>query len=530
MNRTPPSTILGFFQNLWGTKPSLGLPRQPMGPNLAPGRSAGPDAITPSSSVYYDALNPSPNRTTIPSRAYDVAGLLSQYGYSDTLYREQLAGISRYLVDNYGMAWLAVSMIADYSVPVIPRAASPNPKWNKEADNFFDDWMERCDFHGMFDYETLQRLGCMAIDVDGDIGVVADGDAGFPQLRFVPGWKIGNRAFMSNPRDGRFEGVLLDDMERLLGYEVVYRQDRIQRYTRDQMILLFEPERVERLRGISAIRRGSNDIRDANDLKAFEKLAQKIDSAVPGVIEGNPNMTQADWEDPDNPSPSMAEQSRPSTLTLAQLFAGEIPVIEGGQWKQMTAQRDAGGKIELIDKLAGHFVAGCGLPPAFFLDEKMTGPGWRAAIGKAQRRFDQRKRVMKRLAAFSWVRVMADAIAAGQVPAQEGWQRRRYQMPSLITIDLGDQAQADREAVARGLKSRQKYHGAQADDWQDEEDQITAEDDYILAQLKEQSGRTGVPLEILLARRGFTQNGVIPGQNQGGNDKTNDKTKQDDKA
>ncbi len=33
-----------------------------------------------------------------------------------------------------------------------------------------------------------------------------------------------------------------------------------------------------------------------------------------------------------------------------------------------------------------------GLPPAFFLDEKLTGPNQRAVNGKAQRKFDRRSR------------------------------------------------------------------------------------------------------------------------------------------
>jgi len=106
--------------------------------------------------------------------------------------------------------------------------------------------------------------------------------------------------------------------------------------------------------------------------------------------------------------------------------------------------------IEVTSYLAGCFVAGLGLPPAFFLDEKLTGPNQRAVNGKAQRKFDRRKQVAARLGRSAWVRVIGDAIAAGTLPGTDGWARCDFIGPSKITIDAGREMAKEREDVARG--------------------------------------------------------------------------------
>lgn len=52
------------------------------------------------------------------------------------------------------------------------------------------------------------------------------------------------------------------------------------------MILVRDPCVVSPLRGLSSLRRGTKDIRDARDTKGFEKVSVKKNSAFVGVLEG----------------------------------------------------------------------------------------------------------------------------------------------------------------------------------------------------------------------------------------------------
>lgn len=476
-------------------------------------------AETPSGNTaglgYFEATRNSPDRTPISTVSFSLARM---YGRSITeaMQRETLAGLARYVADNYPSAWLALDYIANYSTPVIPKGATADAVWNKEAEAYFDQWAEQADFTRGFDFETLQRAACLAIDIDGDGGFTMETKHGRPELRWWPTWRVGGgyAGLITTQDPTEFDGVFVDADGAVRAYRLLAGNNRYVTRAREQFIHLYEPDLLERYRGFSALRRGMNDLRDAHDIKAFEKLASKIESAMPAVIEGQ-GVLASDWEDPESDVPSPSTGTAPKSLTVAQLLGGEIPVISG-TLKQLAGARQAASKLEFMDSLAGFFVAGLGIPPAFFLDAKLTGPNLRAVIGKAQRKFDSRKKTMRRLARWSWQRVIAWGIDTGELRSATGWQRCRFQEPSLITIDLGDQANADREAVSMGLKSRQRFHGDSGADWQDEVDQVFAEDDYIFKRAKAQADASGVPLETILMRHGYEPPVQKPEANPGG--------------
>ena len=96
----------------------------------------GPAAVNAGMGSYYEALRASKDRTAITPPP-----LSSRYRtFVQSLNRERLAGLARYLYDNVGFVGYAVNSIANYSVPVIPRAQSPNTAWNKQADEWWGNW------------------------------------------------------------------------------------------------------------------------------------------------------------------------------------------------------------------------------------------------------------------------------------------------------------------------------------------------------------------------------------------------------
>lgn len=483
---------------------ALRIRRQPRvrhsrGPVVSAGFGASGAATTLD---QFEALRSSPDRSAITAANLSTlrqgANILSGSTSLSTR-RESLASLARYVADNFGLAGYALELIANYSVPVWPQACSADPTWNRDAEQYFEDWCDRADYLRRFDFATLQRLICFAIDTDGDVGISMDLGHGYPQVRCWPCWRIGQVPGVPTPR--MIEGVMIDQGDSVVGYQVVTAPSTYATLTADQLILLYEPTRFERYRGLSALRAGLNDIRDLSDIKGFLKLGTKVESALLAVIKGG-QLEDSDWNDPANPSGSVGSAT-PGALSAAQLFGGEIPVIDG-ELQQLTSNTPGTNKLEFLQLLAGYFVAGLGLPPAFFNDEKLSGPNTRAVIGKAQRKFETRKATMGRFVKWSWVRVIAHGIETGALKPIENWQRCKIQAPPLLSIDLGDQASADADAFHNGRMSRQQYHGNQGKDWQDVEDQISRELNYVLPEVTRQSVAFGVPVEILLAARGFT--------------------------
>lgn len=455
-----------------------------------------------SSANYFEATRQSPDRSSIPAGTFAYHRLLNGRNITETSQRETLAALARYAADNFAQAWSALDLIANYSCPVIPRAASSSPEWNDAANAIFDEWAMVADFTGRFDFTDMQRLASFAVDVDGDCGFLPLGTDAGPRLLLVPAWRIGG-GLLSGLSEAERDGVMTDGNGRVTGYRLLKSRNTFENVDAATFFHCYEPDNMDRYRGLSALRRGLNDMRDARDINAFTKLTEKISAAMPAVIEGGALSAQ-DWPDlsAEDGQPLPTSSDMPKSVTLTQLLGGEIPVISGSL-KTIAGATPSGGKIEFMDTLVGFFVAGLGIPPAFFLDTKLTGPNTRMAIGKAQRRFDNRKRLLAKLARWAWLRVIAAAIDDGLLASNALWSRVRFQMPTLATIDLGDTATNDREAVVRGLKSRASFHGDAGKDWTDEVDQVFAEDKFIFGKASALAKETGVPIETILTRHGY---------------------------
>ncbi len=260
-------------------------------------------------------------------------------------------------------------------------------------------------------------------------------------------------------------------------------------------------------------------MRDAGDIKGFQKVLSKLSTVLTLAIQGAP-LEENPWGSPPEPAgeasteeePPPEDNAKQRSFTVADLVAGDIPTVpEGHELKQVNTPSAPANNIEVISYLAGCFVAGMGLPPAFFLDEKLTGPNQRAVNGKAQRKFDRRKQVAARLGRSAWQRVIAHGIASGALPAPDGWARCDFIGPSKITIDAGREMAQEREDVGRGLMTRRDHYGNRGRSWRRETDQLFEEIDYILDRAKQVADEHGIPVETVMASFGLNSaKGVQP--------------------
>jgi Phage portal protein, lambda family len=460
---------------------------------------------------YFGALRVSNDRSAIP---YAMVHLRPQIlRLLNGLNRKMLAAVGRYLVDNGGVASYAVSLIANYSVPVTPHSLCADKSVAQQYEEFFHNWCKVADFTRRFDFHELQRIACVAIDTDGDIGATMSMKSGFPQLRFFDTFHIGKLTGL-DPMDG----VVASDKDGgvLQGYNVVegaidtLESQAVTFMPVEQLLLLRDPARYDNYRGYSPIRRGSNDLRDQEDIKAFTKLKEKISAALAAVIQQNGMVEEDLWGNDSGDKGTNAvtgsdpkAQPNDKKLSLAELLGGDIPIIEG-EIKQLEHKAHGVDAIEFLNYLAGQFVAGLDVPPSFFLDEKLTGPNIRAVIGKAQRKFDQRKKVIARLVEFCWLRVIAFGIATKQLPAVQGWEKISYQFPPLLSIDLGDVMANERADVMVGQMSEKERFGNRGKNSLAEHKQIVSEIDQKLEDaMKIQQKYKDVPLQLILTRLGF---------------------------
>lgn len=458
---------------------------------------------------YYEGLRVSNDRSAIP---YAMVHLRPQIlRLLNGLNRKMLAAVGRYLVDNCGVASYALDLIANYSTPVKPHSQCPDKPSAKLFEDYFHQWGKNCDFTKRFNFDDLQRICCTSIDSDGDIGATMTAKTGAPKLRMFDTFHIGKLTGL-DPLDG----VVPDKDGVLTGYQVCEGNiDTLEGtaatfYTVDQLFLIRDPGRYDMYRGVSPIRRGSNDLRDENDIKAFTKVKEKISAALAAVIQQNGMVEEDLWGNDTGATGTNAvtatdpnAQPNDKKLSLAELLGGDIPVIEG-ELKQLEQKNHSVNAIDFLEFLAGQFVAGLGLPPAFFLDQKLTGPNIRAVIGKAQRKFDMRKKVLAAFVEWCWVRVIAWGISKGELPATPGWEKISFQFPPLLSIDLGDVMMNERTDVLCGQMSEKERFGNRGKNYLHEQAQIQSEiDDKLSGAMALSAKYKDVPLQLILARMGF---------------------------
>jgi capsid protein len=471
---------------------------------------------------YYEALSDSKDRTSIPLFSLAIKAVLQSFN------RERLAFLGRYLYDNDGIVAYAVDQIANYSVPITPMAASANPEANKTYETYFANWSKRADYTGRFTFDSLQRLICKAIDTDGDIGATLNASHGFPQVQLLETWRINSR-LVQDKNIKHMDGVRIDGEGAIQGFFIVEAANILgsaligdtppQFIPASQAVLLYDADRYSSYRGITPIRRGMNDVRDAKDIKSFEKLATKIGAALAAVIEGGIEEEDV-WGDdtgPDGNAPPTEDPAKPPTqhekkITVAELLGGDIVTLpEGKKLHQLDNTRPGERVMEMLDYLGGCFVSGLGVPPSFFLVRKMTGPNQRNVNGQAQRKFNQRQELIAAFVEWVWVRVIAWGIQYDGLPVVDGWDKIEWQGPPKVSIDEGADAAAWRDDVACGLMTRQEHYSNRARNWQRETDQGFAEDDYILTKANQLATKQKVPVETILARWGYTP--AKPAQN-----------------
>lgn len=460
---------------------------------------------------YYEALRTNGDRTNVTIQSF---GNTPQYGAceNDRLY---LSMLSRALYENGGYVGYAVNQIANYSAPVCPQAASENAEWNTKAEDWFERWCKRADFYNRaeIDFDGLQTLMSQACDLDGDIGITVTDESGIPQVQLIDGWRITNPDKADEYTES---GVKLDSKGRVQGYFV--RSDGKHEFlSTNEMLLVRDPCLTSPYRGVSPMRRGMNDWRDAKDILGFEKLAVKHNASVIGVIKGGfldesggfdltaqpgndaqSGITQEEGEPLADATPGEKQLSRQD------LLGGDIPVLEDGkEFQRVESNRPNAQFDDFLSSLISQFAAGLDIPPAYFLDSKLTGPNQRAVLGKAQKKFNTRQDTICRVVEWVWIRVIGWAIAKGELEAVDDWDKVQFQRPAKLSIDAGREAMQDREDAASGLMTRQDHYGARGKDWQRETDQSFSEAEYILGKASELAAKTGVAVEIILSRFGY---------------------------
>lgn len=430
------------------------------------------------------------------SRSYIPWYYFSEGGGSSESDRKMHASIARYIVANFTQASYAVGTIARYSAPVYPQASSIDDAWNSEFQDIFDSWAKICDYSGRFDLWRMQLTASQLIDTDGMVAFWARNKDGIPKVSMIEEWQI------RTPNSKRKDLLCVDGVQWspdgvVTGYWVNLMGEHVF-IPANEMIILCHPTRYSNNREDTPMRQGVNDLRDAHDIKGYEKRGVKMTSAHSLIYKQNPDSADATgWK-----TRQTTEQKANGVATADILPGAQKTISTLDDIVQLKSDRPGQQVMEFLAKLVGDFVQSLQIPPAFFLDEKLTGPNTRGVIGKAQRRFDERQDLFCSLLDWLWPRVIANrAVAGGAKSFPVGWEKIAYIFPPKATIDAGRDSANEREDVANLLMSRRNSFGNRGMDWRPEIAQAIRERKIIIQQAKEAAQELGVSVELFLGAK-----------------------------
>jgi len=404
--------------------------------------------------------------------------------------RTELLKLARHMYRNVGLVKGAVDSVAQYSIGsgLRPQYRGEDQEFGKLAESYWRDVIAPCpEITGRMSWADLLMALSRSIDIDGDVFVMMTKDG---MLQVVEGHRVCEGADYATT-----DGVFLGKFGEPTGY-LVKLDNEYRRVDCDNVIHLMEIERPDQVRGASALARALNHLRDLKLITEFEKDALKVQSSIAAVItseNGDPLANSGGFFGKIEARDATNDVAREEITSSA-----NIPRLLPGEKIENLAPTRPGSSFEPFAKyLIRDIALGLNLPPEFVYDPAAVGgAGMRFIVAKAQRRFEQRQRLLiDRFCQRAWRFFIARAIAKGDLPAAKDYDRISWQTPKSLTVDAGREAMQAREDYKAGLSTLADYFGELGLDWQEQVDQRKAEEFYV-------SGGSGTRPDALITKIG----------------------------
>jgi len=389
--------------------------------------------------------------------------------------RTELLKLARHMYRNVGLIKGAVDSIATYSIGpgLRPQYRGNDQEFGRLCEEYWRDMVAPSpEVTGRMTWTDMLLTLSRSIDVDGDVFVVMTEKG---KLQIVEGHRV-----CEGDDYGTADGVFLGKLGEPTAY-LIQTGELYRKLGAETVIHLMELERPDQIRGGSSLARALNHVRDLKMLGEFEKDALKLQGSIAAVIttnEGDELAGQGGFfgtvQAQDTGESTIAREEITSSATIPRLAPGEKIEMVG-------PNRPHAGFEPFAKFLIRDVAMGLGLPVEFVYDPaSVGGAGMRFIVAKAQRRFEQRQRLLiDRFCNRAWRYFIGGAIANGDLPAVEDYAKVTWQTPKSLTVDAGREAQQAREDYKAGLTTLSDYFGELGMDWMEVADQRKTEQAYL---------------------------------------------------
>lgn len=426
--------------------------------------------------------------------------------------REDLMAEARALAQVFGIVNRIKRQYANYVVGSCKvKWNTPDNAWNDAAEEQFNNHAQNIDLTGRHTLKQLARLGVKCQIGDGDIFFREIDEDDFYFLEAIEGDRVGNYRGSSNNVDEEkiVGGVLLDAINRPRAYRV-HDRDRHGNFKHrgdhpaNEMIHLFDPDRVDAFRGVTAFHCALNRLRDLHETIQAAAGQQKLASKLALIFKGGPG---AGINVPGIPNAFGSDTNElGSTITTEEISDLAIQYLPtGGDVTAFHADVPSDSWFKLTELLIREIAIGLDLPFEFVWNMAgLTGPGTRMMSKQAERTFTNQQdnietRFLNRVAG-RWV---TKEMEAGRLPFNAEWHWFKFPRPAHPSIDAGRESQSNLNELDSAVITGQEIAEERAADIYDIHAQKEREADDKLERAKRLSEKHDVPMELALRMIGI---------------------------
>lgn len=400
---------------------------------------------------------------------------------------------------NSGLQRQMVGDFVTYTVGdgIRPQAHSADPAWNAAAESYFAEKSKRIDITGRYSLNDLLRIAERRWVVDGDffLAKVRDG-AGAAKLQGIEAHRVGNPVGVPVP-ERMHDGIQFGAYGEIVGYNV-YRSDGSSRLIlANAMMMVHDPEFISGARGLPLLAHSWSSVQDAMEMMALERTAVKDHADIVRVLKRNGGEFGPDLASELASNPNAA-------LAMGQGLGGKFVALEPGEDIDLKASNRPNSNFDPFMRMT-KADASMGVMPLDFIDpSQINGASVRLTVAKMDRIAGRHQQILiDSVCLPTWGYIIGDAIARGELPSIDGWEKVSWTTPKRVTVDAGREAANDRADVEMGLMSMSELYSQRGMDFREEMEK-RAQD---MAFIRDLAARNGLPFELLY-RMSNTQPGT----------------------
>jgi lambda family phage portal protein len=367
----------------------------------------------------------------------------------------------RWMELNAGVIRQILSDMALYSVGdgIKAQARTGNPHVDEKYEKYFDDWARNpCDITGRFNFYELQHIIARLIYRDGEcFPIKTKNGSGEPRIQLIESHRVAC-ADSSAPEPGMVDGIHFGKYGRPDWYNVI-RSDGTSRHVPANAVMhVYEPEVASGARAYSPLQHSINNIVDMLEIVSLEKFAVKMNGDVTRTITRETAQfdgAQSDFEAFGMRPEGWQGDGQTDTNEASTFIGGKILALAPGErLESFQSNRPNPTFNGFLEYLVRDSVAGT-LPYEFLYDpSKAGGASMRLIVAKADRKFQHLQRVLiNRFLTPVWGYVIGCAIAKGELPEANDWNKVVWTTPKRVTVDAGRDAAQNRADIEFGLKT-----------------------------------------------------------------------------